>query len=265
MKCEDVREYLPDFLAGEATGERRTDVEAHLAVCPACRKDVEMWARMGGWPDEQPSPALRERFDAMLSAYRTGLNHAEVPSRRFSFSAWIESWWPSRPAVQFAVALLSLAAGLFAGYGIAAHNAGSREISRLREEVHDTRQLVAVSLLQQQSASERLQGVNWSYRVERPDTQVLAALVHALKYDNSVDVRLAAGDALRRYTSEPMVRRGIAEALRAPQSPLVQVTLIDLMVETRMPQTPALLRDLSKDTALNGAVRQRADWGLQQF
>ena len=158
MKCDEVREYLPDFLTGESTGERRADVEAHLAICPECRKDVEMWAQMSAWPDEQPSAALRERFDAMLSAYRTGLDHAETPSRRFSFNAWLGSWWPSRPALQFAIALLTLAAGLLGGYGIASRGAGSGEMARLREEVHNTRQLVAVSLLQQQSASGRLQG-----------------------------------------------------------------------------------------------------------
>ena len=54
------------------------------------------------------------------------------------------------------------------------------------------RQLVTLSLLQQQSAGDRLQGVNWSYRVEQPDTAVLAALLTTVNHDPNVNVRLAA-------------------------------------------------------------------------
>jgi anti-sigma factor RsiW len=266
MKCEDVREYLPDFLAGEAAAGVRATVEAHLAECPACREDAAMWARMDAWPDEQPSPALRERFDAVLAAYRSGFDHAGRGARgRFSFAGWLESWWPAQPALQFTLVVAALGAGLLGGFGIASRGGGSAEMARLKEEVHSTRQLVAVSLLQQQSASERLRGVNWSYRVDQPDAQVVTALVHALQYDTSVDVRLAAADALQRYTAQPAVQQGIIAALRPPQSPLVQIALIDLIVEARMSQAAGAVRELGRDAAVDQTVRRRAEWGLQHF
>ena len=52
----------------------------------------------------------------------------------------------------------------------------SSEVAQLRGEMYNMRQMVTLSLLQQQSASDRLRGVNWSYRVEQPDSEVLAAL-----------------------------------------------------------------------------------------
>jgi hypothetical protein len=94
---------------------------------------------------------------------------------------------------------------------------------------------------------------------------VLSALVYTVKYDTSVDVRLSAVDALRRYTSEPMVRQGIVEALRARQSPLVHIALIDVAVETRLRQAAEALRALKADPELNELVRERADWALQQL
>jgi len=68
-----------------------------------------------------------------------------------------------------------------------------------------------------------------------PDPKVLDALLHTLRYDNSVDVRLASLDALSRYGSRPEVRRGLIEALPGQQSPLVQVALIDLLVDLHDP------------------------------
>lgn len=240
MNCDEVRERLAGVLAGEPIG---SEVEAHLAECAECRQDVEMCTRMAAWEDEEPSPRLQQRFESALAGYHGGLARP-----------WWESFWPARPAFQFAIALIALGAGLFAGYGLG--------VRSLIDEMRQTRQLVAISLMQQDSASERLRGVNWSYRLERPNAEVLAALVQALKYDTSVDVRLAAADALRRYTSQPAVREGVIEGIRSPQSPLVQVELIELIVDSRMPQAPEVLRELSADPNLNDIVRRRAQRGL---
>lgn len=264
MDCEEVRERLPDFLAGEIGPTARAAVEAHLAGCAECSGAVEMWAKLGALPDEQPSPMLRARFDAMLAAYREGTEQAERSRRRFSFGGWLESWWPYRPAFQFGIAVVCLIAGAAAGHLLTGRGEGE-DLARLREEVRNTRQLVAVSLMQQQSASERLRGVDWSYRVAQPDQEVLSALLGAVRYDSSVDVRLAAVDALRRYSNEPQVRQGLLQAMGGSQSPLVQIALIDWMVETRDRQAVGVLRQLKDDKAVNEDVRKRADWGLQHF
>src|SRR5437764_14005090 len=101
----------------------------------------------------------------------------------------------------------------------------------MHAELTSMLQLVALSLLEQQSASQRLEGVNYSTQVERPDPEISTALLHVLRFDNSVDVRLAALDALRRYKDDRQVRSGLLTALQDQQSPLVQIALIDLFVE----------------------------------
>ena len=135
----------------------------------------------------------------------------------------------------------------------------------MQNELVSMRQMVALSLLQQQAASERLQGVTWSTRVDRPDPEILSALLHTLRYDSSVDVRLAALDALRRYSNQPEVRTGLVDALQARQSPLVQIALIDLFVELRDASVVPHLRRFQQEPDLNPEVRQRAQWGVQQL
>ena len=103
----------------------------------------------------------------------------------------------------------------------------------MHTELTNMRQIVALSMLQQQSASQRLEGVSWTRREERLDPQVLSALTHTLRHDPSVDVRLAALDALSRHAGQPQVKKTVVDALQEQQSPLMQVALIDQLVEWR--------------------------------
>lgn len=258
MKCEQAREQLPDFLARRLDLDAHRELEAHLGGCPWCREEAEMWARLEALPEEPPTPALRARFDAMLAAYREGMEHTGPAGPRH--------WWFRPPAWQFSTAALFLLAGIAVGRLLIPSGQSDRgELARLRDEVHNTRELVTLSLLQQQSASQRLRGINWSYRVDHPDRDVLAALLETLNYDTSVDVRLAAVDALRRFSGDAAVRRGLADALGTQPSPLVQIAVIDGLVEMREREAAPALAKLARDREANESVRQRAGWAIEQL
>ena len=101
--------------------------------------------------------------------------------------------------------------------------------------------------------------------MQRPNNEVLTALLNTVKYDSNVNVRLAAVDALHQFADEPIVRQGLIEALRMQDSPLVQIALIDLMVEIRERRAIDVLKRLRREQELNDAVKQRAEWGLKQL
>lgn len=249
MRCDQIREQLVDYLAGRLEGDARVPVDEHLRNCAWCQEDVAMWNRLGGLPDQSPSPLLRERVDVMLAAFEEG----RAEGKRYRIPA-VRSWAPVWAAA-------SLVVGVIAGQALR----GDGQLAELRQEIRSMRQMVAVSLLQQPSASERLRGVNWSYRLERPEPEVVSALVRTLKYDASVDVRLAAVDALRRVSQDPATRQGLVEALARQDSPLVQLALIDLLVEVRERQAIEPLGRLRQEAGTDDAVRQRAEWGLRQL
>jgi HEAT repeat protein len=101
--------------------------------------------------------------------------------------------------------------------------------------------------------------------VGEADPEILAALLHTLRYDASVDVRLAALDALRHYGDQRQVRNGLVDALQRQQSPLVQIALIDLLVELRDSDAVQHLKTFERTPNLNPAVRQRLEWGVRQL
>ena len=209
---------------------------------------------------------MRARFEATVEAYVQGLRQAERgPSTREKLDKWLDGWWPRQPAFQFGFAVVFLAIGLLVGHSFTQSSRGDGEVARLREEVRHTRQLVALSLLQQQSASERLKGVDWSNRIPQPDSQVLSALLHTVNYDQNVNVRLAALDALHQSAGNDLVRRGLAEALDRQASPMLQIALIDVLVDIHDKQAGDALKDLMQEAGLNPEVRDRAQWALEQL
>jgi hypothetical protein len=141
----------------------------------------------------------------------------------------------------------------------------TRQIAAMRGEMHDLREMVSLSLMQQQSASERLKGVTWTGQLDRPSGEVVSALLDALMHDPNVNVRLATIDALERVASREEVRRGTIQAMRQQPSPLVQIALIDFMVKTNERESVPALRQLAMDPQANEAVRARAAWGVQQL
>ena len=181
---------------------------------------------------------------------------------RWAFFDWLRS---PLGAAAWSVALLII--GILIGTRVdrATSPSHADEMAAMHSELTSMRQLVALSMLQQQSASERLQGVSWSGREAHLDPQMQSALLHTLRYDGSVDVRLAALDALSRHASQPQIRKGIGDALQEQQSPLVQVALIDQLAEWRDPDAAQRLRSFQQTPNLNPTVRQRAEWAISKL
>jgi hypothetical protein len=203
----------------------------------------------------------------MLQAYQTGRGDEGVTRRApdKGTSIWSVFQWLRWPvgAVAWSIALVAL--GTYLGLQLGSVKSNSQDLAALHTELANMRQMVALSMLQQQSASQRLEGVTWTRREGQLDPQVLTALMHTLRYDASVDVRLAALDALSRHAGQPQVRKTVVDALQEQQSPLVQVALIDQLVEWRDTEAAPRLEQLRQMPNLNPTVRQRADWAISKL
>lgn len=275
MKCDAIRDLFPDALTGELDAAARAELEIHIAGCPFCADELrglsQTWARLGVLPAERPSPALGGRFYAMLEAERrkieeasgaeTDANKAE-PRHRRRFSL---GWAFPRPAFQFGLGALIMAAGLGAGLLIGARGTGGVRAANLRGQVDDLRQTVAVALLDKPSSSDRLQGLSYTRQVNRPGRSTLDALLRTLNEDPSVSVRLAAADALYLFANGAGVRDGIRASLAKQDSPLVQVALIDLLVDLREKRAVESLRGLIGRPTVDPAVRKQAEDAIKRL
>jgi HEAT repeat protein len=198
----------------------------------------------------------------MLQAYQAGRSAQSNSRWGERFSSWNSLRWLGLPLGRAAWSAALLVVGFISGLYLANSRSSSQDLAGLESELASMKQMVVLSMLQQQSASARLEGVTWSTRDQQLDPKVLSALLHTLRHDPSVDVRLAALDALSRHSAQPQVRSSVVNALQDQQSPLVQVALIDQLVEWHDREAAPHLEKLRQSPNLNPAVRQRADWAI---
>ena len=258
MTCEEARLLIAEELGGMRPAS--SELTEHLSACAVCQAEANdvrgMWHKLGEMPEPLPSPWVGTRFYAALDAYQQGAR--EKQSSRWRF-------WPSRPMWQVAISCGCLAAGLFTGTLLTRTGGASDDVAALRKEMAGMRQLVTLSLLQQQSATDRLRGVNWSYRAEPNDLEVLSALLETVNSDSSVNVRLAAVDALGNMRDSSVARRGLLNALPNQTDPLVQIAIIDALSAMREQSAAPALRELMAGQNVDENVRKRADEALKKF
>jgi len=269
MKCEDMEGLLPDYLRGKLNSNQAELVQAHIAECSRCSDEVDIWKKLALLPDEQPGASVRTRFQAMLESYQEGRwEKASLASERGRFKGLGDLLsWLRTPSMSAAWACVLLVAGFLGGRYIdrGGNEVRDRQMAEMQKELHSTRELVALALVPQRSDGDRLKVVSLATRMDTPDQQVLDALQHTLRYDSSVDVRLAALDALSRYGSRPDVSRGLVESLNGKQSPLVQLALIDVLVNLHESNAVEQLKRLQQEPNLDPTVRRHADWGIRQL
>lgn len=232
MDCSAFAADIADTLAGSAVEAARDRANAHLAECDACRATAEIWNQLGDLPDAPPSPQLPSRFER------------RIQPRSVPYWSWLAA------AAAFAIGLFSFFAGRYT-----ASQAPGADIASLRQEVRSLREVVALSLLDQQSASERLRGIRYSTAMERADPEVVDALSRTLRSDPSVGVRLAAADALRRFPLPDAARESAWQLLERDDSPLVQIAVIDLLATRKDPAVRARLETLQHRAGLDPNVR----------
>ncbi|MDI1320979.1 MAG: zf-HC2 domain-containing protein [bacterium] len=273
MNCTRVQDSFIDYQDGSLPADESAALRAHLASCPTCQREWSALQEMTRKLDTlaatpaEPGPRLRENFYAMLETHQ---READAPSpfalARGRIDRFFAALLPAQPALQFALAVALLIGGLFAGQHYLAKpvvvapadDSAKKELADLRKQVDSMGQLVTLSLLQQQSTSDRLQTVLGKMDLKSPDRKVLTDLVGALAFDPSINVRLSAVEALAQHTDDSLVRAGVLYALPKEHAPLVQVAMIELLAGAREQGAQPVFEKLTRDEAVDINVRDAA-------
>lgn len=105
---------------------------------------------------------LRTRFYSMLETYKLA-EEEKIRKEREGLFSRLKNLWPRKPVFQFALTLGMLVLGLVIGNVWTVIPQQETVNTALADEVQTMRQTLAASLIDQGSASERLQGINMSY------------------------------------------------------------------------------------------------------
>jgi HEAT repeats len=236
MEREKLEGLLIDFIDGRLNEGERKEVRELLNNDAEARNLYEQFKQVTSAMDRSseltPSDKLYGSFQQMLKAEAA---KEQAPKQRQVFFS------PVMFRAAAAVALVMI--GVTMGYYVNDYNT-QKEIARAaKEEADSLRREMFARMTDQNSASQRMMGVNVALTYSRADSEVVNALVKVLNEDKNTNVRLAALEALSNFHQEPIVRKELISALAKQDDPIVQIALIQLMVKMK---EKGVLNDLNR-------------------
>jgi hypothetical protein len=249
MEKEKLEGMLIDYIDNKLNSVDRHQVEQELVRNPEAYKVYEELKEVMHLMDRsarlEPSDKLRTSFDALLQE--------ELKTERKNKTVFFQ---PTFFKVAAAIALLILAGAL--GFYIKQQN---DLIAKRDEELKilqlQTQQMMAM-IGNDQSASQRIQGVNVSYNFAKADDAIVETLVKTMNEDPNSNVRLAALEALSRFINEKKVRQEIVKSLSKQKDPIVQIQLIQLLVKIKEKGVVDDLQKIVDDDGTMHAVKDEA-------
>ena len=254
MDNEKLEMLLIDYIDGKLTDAERQQVEQELVRNENAFRVYEQLKEVIHAIDKskklEPSHQLKKQFDEFLA---TEIKASKKETKTIFFQ-------PAFYRVAAAVALLIIGGGI--GFWISKQNDQQQRLAAIEKELTATKIMMMGLIDNQQSASQRLQGINVALTIQNADDEVVKALAKRMNEDPNTNVRLAALDALSKFHTEPQVRKVLLDALSTQKDPMVQIALIQLMVKMKEKSVVNDLKKIVDDSETMKAVKDEAYSGI---
>jgi hypothetical protein len=251
MKLDKVEQLLAKYYEGETTVAEEKELKIFFGNTKLLPDNLKPHAAQFTYYSQQHD----ERVDKFLADdwfFQKIENPA--PAVRASQSAFhFKKYW------QVAASIALLVVSFWAGNNYRQNLSGpdNTEVAVLRQEVQEMKQVLAAG----SSASDRIRVVSQDFSAVE-DEEVIDLLIKTLNQDPNVNVRLAACEGLFRLKDNQKVRTAFIQALERQTNPLVQITIIDILINLQEKKALEPLKQLTKKENLLPAVKQKAQQGL---
>lgn len=257
MDREKISQLLHRCAAGEASKAEEEQLEKmieqgkiQLDEVPGFEKLEKLLYKM---ETPAPSEALDRAFHAMVRQQKDLLQKDES----FEWFAF-RDWFP-----RLAFALGALVVGLGFGYLFWSPGEKDNQIAQLGQEVSELKEMMMLSMLEKESATDRLKAVSLTQQMDDVSEKVTAALLQTLNNDANVNVRLAALDALRPYSIDSKIREELIHSIAKQKSPLVQVALAELMAQLQEKGAIEELKKIMEDKETPTDIKEKINESIQ--
>jgi hypothetical protein len=276
MDCKEIQAMMIDYLDRGVGAEGAAAMRAHLLGCESCRKEVEEMRElllvMGEQELRQPGPGLRENFQVMLQSElnmetaddllgrtRDGKGKHAGEKKGFGGMGAKGIGWMA------AAACILLFGGIWIGAMVGSRKTSNvpEQLGAMQKEIREMKEAMMFSLIDDESASQRIKAVGYAEELSNPDQRVIQALVGTLNHDKNVNVRLAALYSLATFADNRSVRDSLVSSLAKQTEPLIQVMLITLLAERKDNRAIGPIRDIISNKNTLPAVKDAAQKSLK--
>ncbi len=249
MKCEEFEAIMIDYLDNKLEEGRKQEIEKHLESCEKCLdelKDVQQVLKLISKDKiEKPDDSMRINFYHML---HSEINKNEV--RRISSHHTTPDRWYNRSIYRYAAGIALLLGGTFLGiiiYSLIMNSSQGNKLAQLQSEVTALKKAAMFTMLKEESSSNRILAVSYADDIEAPDQNIIDALVKTLNTDKNVNVRLSAAYALSKFAGQRSVSDSLVKSLSLQTDPILQVTLINILVDRKERSALNPIQQIIKD------------------
>lgn len=239
------------YLDGSLSPAERIEFEQQLTADTALQKEMEdykvLFNVMAMEPTIKPSGQLTTNFEKMVAAEKA--NQVKVVSignkpKNGPFQLW-------RVAASIAVLI-----GVFFLGRYSEQRELQQTLVTAQEEVLQYKEATLVSLLGNESASKRIQGVQLLKEFEQPDEDIVAALGEKMLGDQNANVRLSAMEALSRFSYSDQVKAFFIRALETEDQPNIQVALIEILGQLQEKKAIAPMKKLLEKEDIQPFIKE---------
>ena len=252
MKEQHIIAYIPDYLDGLLKEDKRRQVETHIDACDTCRKAFDemqiLFKAFEAEESSEPSPTVRENFFAQIEQEKEqDVTLVQLrPNKK-------NNLWLTPLKIAAGLALLI---GAFQWGTYRSQLKTNQKIAALEQQQNEIRQTAMLSLMENQSASKRILGVNYIEELNKPDEAIVAALAERMLQDENINVRLTAAEALGRFSASQSVKRAFIQALKSEKDPAIQITIIHILVKIQEKNAVDPMRELLEKEETQPFVKQ---------
>ena len=237
---EHMKDLIPDYLDGNLNAKDHAKVVAHIADSKEFANEVVQYKKLieafNKEPMVMPSKKITEGFEKMLAEEKE--NKVKVVSIQESTN---KSWLQKFSRVAASIALLI---GVFFAGKYTQQNQTKTQIVSLQNEAQEYKEVALISLLENESASKRIQGVQLVQDFDTPDSEIVNALGQKMLNDENTNVRLTALEALSSFSYSEQVKNLFIEALKTEKNPSIQVAIIEVLVQLQEKKAIGPMKDL---------------------
>lgn len=239
MEKKSLEDKILDYLDGKLSKGELEAFEAKLETDENLQKEVEEFKTLlNGIANEKkvmPSKELANNFEKLLEQEKS--NQVKVVSIQSKSTRL--GWQVFKIAASVALLIGVFFIGRYSG-----REELNSSLVAAQQEVLEYKEATLISLLGNESASKRIQGVQLVEEFDRPDEDIVTALGEKMLTDENTNVRLSAMEALSKFSYSEQVKTIFIMALETEENPSIQVALIELLGQLQEKKAIGPLRKL---------------------
>lgn len=270
MNIEKIKKLIEKYLEGETTLQEEKQLRKYFRR-GKISNDVESYANLFEYFEEMSNEDTSSEFDPFAKLDKqAGVNPKLIGNHWKKKTSSGTNKKTLIRSLQVAAGIILLLIGFSAGQYLNDSTVSGQEVAVLQEEIQKMKEaLMYDGIYQNASAGERLSAVNLSTQIsvteKELDQQIINILVYTMNNDKSVNVRMAAAEALFRFRSDSRIQQALIHSLIRQKEPLMQITLIDMLVELNAQGAVNEMKKLLMDMDTREIVKERLEAGIAEL